>query len=102
MTNFDVSKEDFPIIARCADRAVDLAASLGVSYTKQEALMDMMATQSNGCPMHWRDLLEADDGNFAHDAFGIRRHINRSTGKLEDCFMPRYNALRAEDRQSNV
>ena len=37
-------------------------------------------------------LLEADRSNFAHDIFGIQKHINRETGKIENCFLPRYSA----------
>lgn len=36
------------------------------------------------------ELLAADDGNFGHDVFGIQRHMNRDTGKLENGFMPRF------------
>jgi len=31
-----------------------------------------------------------DDFNFAHDVFGIRRNIDRSTGKITGTFWPRY------------
>jgi hypothetical protein len=37
-------------------------------------------------------LLAADDLNFTHDVFGIRKHMDRTTGKLTDCFSPRYTA----------
>ena len=36
------------------------------------------------------DWLEADDFNFAHDWYGIRKHIDRRTGKMENCFVPRF------------
>ena len=36
------------------------------------------------------ELLHADGFDFTHDVWGIRRHINRKTGQLEDCFTPRY------------
>jgi hypothetical protein len=52
--------------------------------------MDITACHLNGCPLRLGELLGADDANFAHDVFGIRRHLNRETGKLEDCFCPRY------------
>lgn len=35
-------------------------------------------------------LYSADDANFAHDIVGIQNNINRSTGKLENHFLPRY------------
>jgi hypothetical protein len=52
--------------------------------------MDVIATHANGCPLDLDRLLHADDSNFIHDVFGIRRHINRTNGQLEDCFLPRF------------
>lgn len=52
--------------------------------------MDIIATHANGCPLRLLGLLEADAFNFTHDVCGIRRHLNRNTGKLENCFVPRY------------
>jgi hypothetical protein len=54
--------------------------------------MDIEAAHCNGNPLKLKELLEADDSNFMHDVLGIRRHINRKTGELEDCFVPRYAA----------
>ena len=34
-------------------------------------------------------LLSFDEFNFIHDVFGIYNHINRKTGELENCFLPR-------------
>ena len=54
-----------------------------------ELHMDLTACHANGCPMDWAKLLGADDFTFAHDVGGIQRHINRTNGKLENCFLPR-------------
>jgi hypothetical protein len=35
-------------------------------------------------------LLDADDFNFRHDILGIYTELDRSTGKLGDCFLPRF------------
>jgi hypothetical protein len=53
--------------------------------------MDIDATHCNGTPLKLEELLKADDANFAHDVFGIIRHIDRTTGKLTMCFLPRYS-----------
>lgn len=74
------------------DRAVAMADEAGIGYTRTEALMDLTATHHT-CPLEIEELSTADDGNFAHDVFGIRRHLNRRTGCLEDCFLPRYARL---------
>jgi hypothetical protein len=52
--------------------------------------MDLDTVHSNGCPLRLDDLLIADEGNFAHDITGISAHLNRRTGRLEDCFEPRF------------
>ena len=51
--------------------------------------MDIVATHMNGCPLDLDKLLSSPDPDFLHDVFGIKHHINRKTGKLEDCFVPR-------------
>lgn len=52
--------------------------------------MDIRACHANGTPLRLEELLRADDGNFGHDVFGIRRYIDRTTGQLTDCFLPRF------------
>ena len=59
--------------------------------TKTTFVMDLTACHANGNPLRLAELLAADDGNFAHDIFGINRHLNRQTGELMDCFSPRYS-----------
>jgi hypothetical protein len=53
--------------------------------------MDITAAHLNGNPLRLEALLAADDFNFVHDVFGIRRHLDRKTGKLGDCFLPRFS-----------
>lgn len=59
---------------------------------KTTLMMDLTATHANGTPLDLEGLLAADSFNFSHDILGIHRHINRETGKLEDCFRPRFAA----------
>lgn len=49
-------------------------------------------------PLDLEGLAKADDSNFAHDLFGIRRHLDRSTGKLTYCFLPRYARVEARGK----
>lgn len=51
-----------------------------------------LATAHHTCPLMLKELAEAEDQDFAHDIAGIHRHLNRQTGQLEDCFVPRYAA----------
>jgi hypothetical protein len=89
---WDATSQEFDLIDAIANRAVKLAAAHGVAYPKYEALMDVTSAHRNAYHLRLGELLEADDFNFAHDVFGIRRHLNRETGRLEDCFVPRYAA----------
>lgn len=50
--------------------------------------MDICAVHHH-TPMDLRGLSEADDFTLVHDISGIAAHINRNTGKLERCFLPR-------------
>ena len=91
--SFEVgSKQDALTIIEIAKRASKMAAKLGVTYSVLDADMDITACHVNGCPLKLQELLGAPDFDFAHDAFGIYRHIDRETGKLGDCFLPRYAA----------
>lgn len=81
--------EEVELISKIADRAVKLAAKHGSLYVKRDALMDLMYA-NECCPLNLSALLAADEANFAHDVFGINRHLNRRTLKLEDCFVPCY------------
>lgn len=42
-------------------------------------------------PLNLDALLASDDANFSHDVFGIVRHFNPITDKLENCFLPRFS-----------
>lgn len=90
--SFKASKQEYHLIGKIAKRASKLASSFAVDYSVATANMDISACHANGNPLDLEALLAADDGNFGHDVFGIRRHINRSTGELGDCFVPRFSA----------
>lgn len=70
----------------------DLISSIVERAKVQDRLsltMDLTACHSNGCPLDFAKLLGFDNFNFSHDIGGIRRHMNRTTGQLENCFVPR-------------
>jgi hypothetical protein len=87
---FTASKFELAIIVAIARRAMRMARDYQVDYSQMDALMDIEAAHCNGCPLQLNALLETDEPNFAHDVFGIRRHIDRSNGELQDCFVPRF------------
>lgn len=86
---FTASKYETKPILAIAKRAVAKATEYGIDYDFQSAVMDLEACHCNGMPLDLQKLLDAPDGDFGHDVFGIRRFIDRETGKLTDCFVPR-------------
>lgn len=95
--NFDMPKDGPEALAfnTCIDRACALEASLvEVPRRRMDWLMDFAAV-NHSCPMDWGRMADAADGDFVHDAFGIRRHLDRDStsptaGQLLDCFLPRF------------
>lgn len=49
----------------------------------------------------WK-LLEFRDGCFAHDMGGISRHIDRATGTIGGCFLPRCVISELEIEKTNA
>lgn len=90
--SFNVTKSEHALIAKIADRAFALAKrSPAASSSLLDWGMDITACHANGCPLRLADLLDADDANFGHDVFGIRRFLDRDTGKLGGFFLPRFS-----------
>lgn len=88
--SFNVNSDDARLLHLIAKRAVHMAAANGFVYPIIDADMDLTACHANGCTLKLTALLTADDSNFAHDVFGIQRHIDRASGKLQNCFLPRF------------
>jgi hypothetical protein len=88
ITNWEISREDHDLAVKVAERA--LRELTDYPDDKHTLYMDLNACHSNSCPLDFKGLLEADMQDFSHDIYGIRKHINRDTGKLEDLFTPRY------------
>ena len=92
VVSFDTTQEDAATILKIAQRAVGMFQRREQAPTVQSVAMDVTACHANGCPLRLLDLLMADSFNFAHDVFGIARHIDRDTGKLGGHFSPRFSA----------
>jgi hypothetical protein len=88
--SFSVSKAEANVIHQIAQRAADACTDTEPSLADVLSWrMDITATHANGCRLDLSKLLTADDFTFAHDMDGIARHLDRDTGKLGDCFLPR-------------
>jgi hypothetical protein len=81
-----LTQRELDVIDAIAARAIVMARP--DKWALRDAKMDIIAAH-NDIPLDLDRLLAADDMNFCHDVFGINRHLNRTTFKLENCFVPR-------------
>ena len=92
--NVDASNEDRILIQRIVARAKTIRSEVVVDYRPLVDIFGLAYTLTvvhlNICPLDLQRLLEADDFNFLHDILGIQRHADLNTGKLRDCFIPRF------------
>lgn len=89
--NWRITEEDTTLIGGIVDRA----EGAGLVADRMASVMDITAVHSNGCPLKLAELLSGADFDFMHDFTGIARHIDRTTGKPDDCFLPRFAEVQA-------
>jgi len=89
MTKED-SRKEILTVHKIAKRFCEMSASVGRSVDLTDVSMDLMACHFKN-PLDIEGLLNSRDSDFIHDLCGIRNHLNRKTGNLEDCFVPRYS-----------
>lgn len=87
---FCATHEEILIIGKIANRAENYFVKNDFDVPKMALMMDIEAVHYNGCELRLKELLAADDANFIHDVMGIITKIDRETGELTDCFVPRY------------
>lgn len=81
----DYSREQLIQLGRIYERALKLRVGFP---RKLDFEMDIMACAFH-VPLDLDQLEAADDFNFAHDIAGIHNCLDRKTGKLTKCFLPR-------------
>jgi hypothetical protein len=92
--SWKVSKHDDAIIRDIVARGWALDWLRASYASKADMHMDIVACHANGTPLKLQKLRDFDDFNFAHDMSGICRHLDRDTGKLGGCFVPRASCSR--------
>ena len=90
--SFDTTRKETATIRMICDRAHELADELALPFDAVTAMMDLSALQAGICKLRLGELLHAERMDFIHDIWGIRRHLNREMGVLENHFLPRYSA----------
>lgn len=85
---FDATKKEIKLTEEIADRFRNEKNAI-YECDREDLLMDLRATNANGCPLDFQKLLKAPSADFFHDIYGIRKYLNRKTGELTDFFDPR-------------
>lgn len=85
--NWDVSKEDLLKIRDVVKRAQEVIP--GIPFGDAE--MDLTATHLNGNPLDLDAMLTGRKFDLIHDICGIMYNLDRHTGKLLNCFFPRFS-----------
>lgn len=89
--SFDITDEDRTLIQKIVHRAEE--AGITQKADRVTHLMDLTACHANGCPLDLERMLTwSREFDLAHDIFGINRHLDRDTGALTRCFLPRFHA----------
>ena len=85
-----ISRDDVLIIEKIASRFHDYIMDGIIKRTKKSTIMMDVSAAHIKYPLDLEGLLNAEDFDFIHDVAGINRHIDRKTGDLKDCFLPRF------------
>ncbi len=86
MIKFNATKKESLLIQRIVERDEKL-----LQLDRLEITMDLTAVHLNGCPLQLQEMLDGSDFDLVHDIDGIHNRLDRSTGKLTQCFLPRYS-----------
>lgn len=95
---FDATKEEIADVNAIVDNIVPKICAVTGENADDLSLstrMDLLATHANGCPMDFGRMRKADDFNILHDIAGIRKHLNRETGRIVGFFVPRFAKVSA-------
>jgi len=97
--SFEVSAHDSRVIMEIAKRAKSIGRP---GWSLMDWTMDITACHANGNPLRLEALRDADDFNFAHDVYGIHACLDRETGRLMNCFLPRFSAPKSADQVAEI
>lgn len=99
--NMDASKADRVKVRAVIDRLIPLLKEDGRPLgDRLDWEMDLVAVHCNGIPLDLDRMLKADERTLRHDLYGIRRFIDRETGKLREQFLPKLHGELPPDGDS--
>jgi hypothetical protein len=90
MINWKTDAITRELIEAIAKRGMSVYTDWNIPIRLTTIEMNITACHLNGCPLRLVDLLISKDCDFAHDIWGIGHNLDRDTGKLLNCFLPRH------------
>jgi hypothetical protein len=89
--NFDLEPEDYQLLLAIVRRLKSTKNFKLEDFWGDETdfKMDLTVTHNHAVKLDFGKLLDAPDSVFFHDIMGIRRGLNRETGKLDNLFLPK-------------
>lgn len=85
-----ITMQDHKLIKKIAQRAADLYDRIGVRVHWHFIASELTIVHDEIVRLRLAELLEARDGDFAHDIGGIHRHLRIEREPQLDCFLPRF------------
>jgi len=83
-------KKDTETMMKICQRYEKVSAKLGIPVgPRSDRMMDLMAVHKD-VGLDLEGLLRGRDQDLLHDLSGIAQHLDRQTGKLMNCFLPRH------------
>lgn len=87
--NWHVSGDELLMVDQCVERFHRICREHKKELAIVETMMDIIICHTQNYKLNFTALLLTSDGDFANDIIGIIKHIDRSTGKLQNGFIPR-------------
>lgn len=91
--------DEMDLIGAIVSRAMSLPWPKDREPSPTNIMMDVLAVHTHGRPLLLVDFATADDFDFVHDIVGIRRHLDRETGQLDEHFVPRFSAPAVQEKR---
>ena len=83
---------NFSANIKSAAQVADRVEGYGLQFDRMSFIMDLLASdgENDNLKIDWPHFIAATQLDFMHDVQGIYNHLNRTTGHLDGCFVPRF------------
>ena len=79
--------DEITLIGLIADKAIETS----IEIDKTTIMMDLIATHKH-IKLDLGRMAKGNIGDIMHDIVGIYNNLDRTTGEMQNCFLPRFSA----------